>query len=102
VNGFEADPDVLRAAGARLGDVVGARTSPEPADPALTGDALLGIALRKLQAASAEAAGILFADAGELGERLAKAGDLYSQCQDDVQERIRRIAEAAEWPGPAD
>ncbi|WP_410674616.1 hypothetical protein [Amycolatopsis sp. cmx-4-68] len=108
MTGFEADPALLRTAAARLGDLVedcaSRRASRYSADPALAGDALLGLALGRLQEASAEAAKILFADAGELGERLAKAGDLYSSGQDAVQEHIRRIADALERPGagPAD
>lgn len=102
MNGFEADPEALRAAGARLGEAATAPTAPDPADPVSTGDLLLDIALRRLRRTSADAVGILVADAGELGERLVKAGDLYAQCQDDAQDRIRRIAEAVERPGAGD
>ncbi|MEU4519503.1 hypothetical protein AB0F52_12395 [Amycolatopsis sp. NPDC024027] len=102
MNGFEVDPEVLRAAGARLGEGATTPPAPDSADPASTGDVLLGLALRKLRKASADAVGILFADAGELGERLGKAGDLYTQSQDDAVDRIRRIAEAVERPGAGD
>lgn len=105
MNGFEVDPARLRTAAIRVGDLAqdcaGRRPSRYSADPALTGDALLGIALGRLQAASSEATSLVFADAGELAERLARASRLYAECQDEVKGRIHRLTETLDRPGTA-
>jgi hypothetical protein len=104
MNGFEADPALLRAAASRLGTLVRA-SADRPAlgyaaHSALAGDVLLGAALEHLQQTSSAAVKILLADAGGLGERLETAAGLYAECQDQVQDRLERIARLLDGSAP--
>src|SRR5690348_14459106 len=96
MNGFKADPELLRAAAGRL--VAVTRESADraalrySARPELVGDVLLTAALNDLQRASAAAVGILLADAEGLGERLENAARRYAEYQEEVRDRLERIA----------
>ncbi|WP_206790583.1 hypothetical protein [Amycolatopsis sp. MtRt-6] len=96
MNGFEADPILLRAAGSRVRALT-KESADRPAlryaaRPELVGDVLLGAALKELQRASSAAAEVLLADADGLGERLELAAHRYADHQDDVRDRLDRIA----------
>ena len=96
MNGYEADPTLLHAAASRLGAL--ARESAEraalrySARPELVGDVLLTAALEDLQRASSAAAKILLADVEGLGERLETAARRYTDYQDEVRDRLERVA----------
>jgi hypothetical protein len=96
MSGFEADPELLRAAAIRLGGVTkesaGRAALRYSARPELVGDVLLAAALKDLQRASAAAVGRLLEDARKLGERLETAARRYAEHQDEVRDRLERIA----------
>ncbi|MGW3964880.1 hypothetical protein ACWED2_34035 [Amycolatopsis sp. NPDC005003] len=82
MNGFEADPVLLRAAGHRFG-ALAAESAARPelryaAKAEQTGDVLLARALEDFQDASARAAALLLDEARELGARLERAAHLYA------------------------
>jgi hypothetical protein len=96
MNGYEADPAALSAAAGRLdtlardaGDRAALRYS---ARPELVGDVLLAAALEDLQRASFAATKILLSDIEGLGERLDTAARRYEEYQDEVRDRLERIA----------
>jgi hypothetical protein len=92
MNGFEADPVLLRAAGRRFGDRAADSTArPElgyAAKPEQTGDALLARALAELQEASTRAAKLVLGEARELGARLEQAADLYAAQDQNAHEAL--------------
>ncbi|MFJ7218481.1 hypothetical protein [Amycolatopsis sp. NPDC098790] len=96
MNGFEADPILLRAAASRVrelaGESAGRAALRYSARPELVGDVLLATALKDLQRASSAAAEVLLSDADGLGERLELAARRYVDYQDDVRDRLDRIA----------
>ncbi|RSM36653.1 hypothetical protein DMA12_39555 [Amycolatopsis balhimycina DSM 5908] len=103
MNGYEADPARLSAAASWLGSL--ARDARDraalrySARPELVGDALLAAALEDLQRASSAATKILLSDIEGLGERLETAARRYVDYQDEVRERLERLASE---PGTAD
>ncbi len=92
MNGFEADPVLLHAAGHRLGDrAADSAARPElryAAKPEQSGDALLARALADLQEASTRAAKLVLGEARELGARLEQAADLYAKQDENVHEAL--------------
>ncbi|MEU5261261.1 hypothetical protein [Amycolatopsis sp. NPDC021455] len=103
MNGYEADPVLLRAAAGRLDalakDCADRAALRYSARPELVGDVLVTAALSDLQRASSAATRILLADVEGLGERLETAARRYEDHQDEVRDRIERIAPE---PGTAD
>ncbi|WP_103350407.1 hypothetical protein [Amycolatopsis sp. CA-128772] len=104
MNGFEADPVLLRAAGHRFGALAAESAAcPElryAAKAEHAGDVLLGRALDDLQDASARAAALLLGEARELGARLERAARLYAGRDADALGAVGLIG-APEPSGPA-
>jgi hypothetical protein len=96
MNGFEPDPALLRAAAVRLGalarESAGRPALRYSARPDFVGDVLLATALEDLQRASSAAAKVLLTDAEGLSERLETAARRYAEYQDEVCDRLERIA----------
>jgi hypothetical protein len=103
MNGFEADPELLRAAASRLvavaSESAGRTALRYSARPELVGDVLLTAALKDLQSASVAAVEILLADAEGLGERLETAARRYAEYQEEVRDRLERIARQSRAAG---
>ncbi|MEU4254305.1 hypothetical protein AB0F15_43630 [Amycolatopsis sp. NPDC026612] len=104
MNGFEADPVLLRAAGHRFG-ALAAESAARPelryaAKAEQAGDVLLARALDDFQDASARAAVLLLGEARELGARLEQAARLYADRDTDALDAIGLIG-APELSGPA-
>ncbi|MEV5715865.1 hypothetical protein AB0L41_18360 [Amycolatopsis mediterranei] len=104
MNGFEADPVLLDAAGRRFGALAAESAAcPElryAAKAEQAGDVLLAGALGEFQDASTRAAGLLLGDAHELGARLERAARLYAAHDADVHDAVGLIG-APEPSGPA-
>ncbi|MEV7096917.1 hypothetical protein AB0M80_29100 [Amycolatopsis sp. NPDC051045] len=104
MNGFEADPVLLRAAGRRFGTLAAEFAAcPElryAAKAEQAGDVLLARALGELQEASTRAAELLLDEARELGARLERAARLYAGQDADAHDAVGLIG-PAESSGPA-
>ncbi|MET8998011.1 hypothetical protein [Amycolatopsis sp. NPDC004169] len=103
MNGFEADPTLLRAAAGRVGalarESAGRAALRYSTRPELVGDVLLTAALADLQRASHAATEVLLADVEELGERLGSAARRYGEGQDDARDRLVSVARALRAAG---
>ncbi|UOX85707.1 hypothetical protein MUY14_28475 [Amycolatopsis sp. FBCC-B4732] len=99
MNGFEADPALLRAAGLRIGAQAAGTGRSElgyKAKPEQAGDVLLGRALADLQEASARAAKLVLGEARELGARLERAAGQYAHQDENVRDILGRSATGTE------